>query len=38
MKDDIYYEYVDLGVALSEEDDSDVEPDELLKNKKSCKY
>ncbi|MEP8227882.1 hypothetical protein ABKS28_23820 [Enterobacter cloacae] len=33
MKDDIDYEDFDL----SEEDESDVDPDELLKNKKSCK-
>ncbi|EAX6258816.1 TPA: hypothetical protein PJI95_004632 [Salmonella enterica subsp. enterica serovar Enteritidis] len=33
MKDDIDYE----DFELSEEDESDVDPDELLKNKKSCK-
>ena len=33
MKDDIDYE----DFELSEEDENDVDPDELLKNKKSCK-
>lgn len=33
MKDDIDYE----DFELSEEDESDVDPDELLKNNKSCK-
>lgn len=33
MKDDVDYE----DFELSEEDESDVDPDELLKNKKSCK-
>ncbi|EAP8166778.1 hypothetical protein LJZ30_004348 [Salmonella enterica] len=33
MKDDIDYE----DFELSEEDESDVDPDELSKNKKSCK-
>lgn len=33
MKDDIDYE----DFELSEEDESDIDPDELLKNKKSCK-
>ncbi|HBK9929880.1 TPA: hypothetical protein LOL73_003753 [Salmonella enterica subsp. enterica serovar Infantis] len=33
MKDDIDYD----DFELSEEDESDVDPDELLKNKKSCK-
>ena len=33
MKDDIYYE----DFELSEEDESDVDPDEPLKNNKSCK-
>lgn len=33
MKDDIDYE----DFELSEEDVSDVDPDELLKNNKSCK-
>jgi hypothetical protein len=33
MKDDIDYE----DFELSEEDESDVDPDEPLKSKKSCK-
>ncbi|EOG9034773.1 hypothetical protein ACLKN2_004973 [Klebsiella pneumoniae] len=33
MKDDIDYE----DFELSEEDENDVDPDELSKNKKSCK-